>query len=70
MYIPMMYIGVSPFIAATLSVVIITLITFILLADFQKKSIGAMLGTIAGVVVSGLIALVFGHFGQDIMLMI
>ena len=64
MYIPMMYIGVSPFIAATLSVVIITLITFILLADFQKKSIGAMLGTIAGVVVSGLIALVFGHFGH------
>ena len=53
MYIPMMYIGVSPFIAATLSVVIITLITFILLADFQKKSIGAMLGT-----------LVFGHFGH------
>ena len=50
--------------AATLSVVIITLITFILLADFQKKSIGAMLGTIAGVVVSGLIALVFGHFGH------
>ena len=48
----------------TLSVVIITLITFILLADFQKKSIGAMLGTIAGVVVSGLIALVFGHFGH------
>ena len=36
----------------------------ILLADFQKKSIGAMLGTIAGVVVSGLIALVFGHFGH------
>ena len=63
-HIPMMYIGVSPFIAATLSVVIITLITFILLADFQKKSIGAMLGTIAGVVVSGLIALVFGHFGH------
>ena len=59
----MMYIGVSPFIAATLSVVIITLITFILLADFQKKSIGAMLGTIAGVDVSGLIALVFGLFG-------
>ena len=55
---------VMMFIAATLSVVIITLITFILLADFQKKSIGAMLGTIAGVVVSGLIALVFGHFGH------
>lgn len=64
MYIPMMYIGVSPFIAATITVVIITLVTFILIADFQMKSIGAMLGTIFGVIVSGLIALVFGHFGH------
>lgn len=37
MYIPMMYIGVSLFIAATLSVVIITLITFILLTQKGKK---------------------------------
>lgn len=64
MYIPMMYIGVSPFIAATVSVVIITVVTFVLIADFQMKSIGAMLGTIFGVVVSGLIALLFGHFGH------
>ena len=64
MYIPLMYIGISPFIAATVSVVIITLVTFILIADLQMKSIGAMLGTIFGVVVSGLIALAFGHFGH------
>lgn len=64
MYIPMMYIGVSPFASATISVIIITLITFILLADFETKSIGAMLGTIFGVVVSGLIALVFGNFAH------
>ena len=64
MYIPMMYIGVSPFLAATISVVIITLVTFILIADLQMKSIGAMLGTIFGVIVSGLIALAFGHFGH------
>ncbi len=64
MYIPLMYIGISPFIAATVSVVVITLVTFILIADLQMKSIGAMLGTIFGVVVSGLIALAFGHFGH------
>ena len=64
MYIPMMYIGISPFIAATITVVIITLVTFILIADLQMKSIGAMLGTIFGVIVSGLIALAFGHFGH------
>lgn len=64
MYIPLMYIGVSPFIAATVSVVVITIVTFILIADLQMKSIGAMLGTIFGVIVSGLIALIFGHFGH------
>ena len=36
----------------------------VLIADFQMKSIGAMLGTIFGVIVSGLIALLFGHFGH------
>lgn len=64
LYIPLMYIGVSPFIAATASVVIITVVTFTLIADWQMKSIGAMLGTVFGVVVSGIIALLFGHFGH------
>lgn len=64
LYIPMMYIGISPFASATVSVVIITFVTFVLIADFQMKSIGAMLGTIFGVIVSGLIALLFGHFGH------
>ena len=59
-----MYIGVSPFIAATASVVNITVVTFTLIADWQMKSIGAMLGTVFGVVVSGIIALLFGHFGH------
>lgn len=46
LYIPLMYIGASPFIAATASVVIITVVTFTLIADWQMKSIGAMLGTV------------------------
>lgn len=60
LYVPMMYIGVSPFLAAVAAVVLITVITHILIADLQMKSIAAMLGTICGVVVAGLIALVFG----------
>lgn len=60
LYVPMMYIGVSPFLAAVASVVLITVITHILIADLQMKSIAAMLGTICGVVVAGLIALIFG----------
>ena len=61
LYVPLMYIGFSPFLAAVLSVILITVITHILLADLEMKSISAMLGTICGVVVAGLIALIFGE---------
>lgn len=60
LYIPMMYIGMSPFAAAIITVILITVVTHILLADLQPKSIAAMLGSIAGVVVAGIIALIFG----------
>ena len=60
LYVPLMYIGVSPFLAAVISVILITIITHILLADLEIKSISAMLGTICGVVVAGIIALIFG----------
>lgn len=64
MYIPMLYIGVSPFLSAVAAVILITIITHILLADLQIKSISAMLGTICGVVVAGIIAFIFGHFAH------
>lgn len=64
MYVPMMYIGISPFLAAVAAVIIITVITHMLIADFEKKSIAAMLGTICGVIVAGIIALLFGKFGN------
>lgn len=64
MYIPMLYIGVSPFLSAVAAVIFITIITHILLADLQIKSISAMLGTICGVVVAGIIAVIFGHFAH------
>lgn len=52
LYIPLMYIGCSPFLAATVSVILIT--------DLEMKSLAAMLGTVGGVVVAGVIALIFG----------
>lgn len=61
LYVPLMYIGVSPFLAAVASVILITVMTHVLIADLQIKSISAMLGTICGVVVAGIIALIFGN---------
>ena len=64
LYVPLMYVGVSPFLAAVLSVILITVITHILLADLQIKSISAMIGTVCGVIVAGIIAMLFGKLGH------
>lgn len=64
LYIPLIYIGWSPFLAAVLAVVLIVVITHMLIADFSKKSISAMIGTMAGVIVAGVIALVFGKMAH------
>lgn len=61
LYVPLMYVGVSPFLAAVVSVILITVITHVLIADFQIKSVSAMLGTVCGVIVAGIIALIFGN---------
>lgn len=60
LYVPMMYAGVSPFLAAIITVIMVTVVTHILIADFELKSIAAMAGTIEGVVIAGLIAVIFG----------
>lgn len=52
--------GCSPFLSAIAAVILITIVTFVLIADFQMKSIAAMLGTLCGVVVAGLIVMAFG----------
>lgn len=60
LYIPMLYVGIHPFLAAVIAAILITVMTHVLIADFSRKSISAMVGTVGGVVVAGLIALVFG----------
>ncbi|MGN0369425.1 MAG: YibE/F family protein [Butyrivibrio sp.] len=60
MYVPLMYIGCPPFWAAVISVIIISVVSIILIADISKKSASAIAGTICGVVVAGIISVVFG----------
>ncbi len=64
LYVPMMYLGYSPFLAATLVVVLTTLVTMYFIGGFSIKTACSVLGTIAGVVVAGLIAMVFGNLSH------
>lgn len=64
LFIPLLYIGVTPFLAAVITTVMITVITMILIGGVSIKSLCAILGTTFGVIVAGLAAAIFGNVGN------
>ncbi|MCD8120310.1 MAG: YibE/F family protein [Lachnospiraceae bacterium] len=60
LYLPMLYLGFSPFFAAVICVGLITVISILLIGGVSTKSLCAIIGTVSGVVAAGLIALIFG----------
>lgn len=60
LYLPLMYTGMSPFLAATLTTILITVVVMILIGGISYKTLCAILGTIAGVLISGGLAGIFG----------
>lgn len=61
-FLPLILRGYSPIFSAILLVLMVTSTTMVLLNGVTRKSLCAILGTISGVVLSGLILFVFGHF--------
>ena len=55
-----MYIGFSPFWAAILVVVAVTIVSVYLICGGNRKGLCAMLGTILGVLIAGIFATIFG----------
>ena len=64
LYLPMMYLGASPFLSAVIVTVLTTFVTMYLIGGFSKKTYCAILGTVGGVVVAGLAASLFGKIGH------
>lgn len=64
LYIPLMYVGTSPFLTASLVSVLITVVTMPLIGGFSRKTLCAILGTIAGVLAAGFTAQLFGWIGH------
>ena len=61
LFLPMIYRGVSPVLAAVLIVALTTTVTMCLIDGVSRKSLTAMAGTVGGVVISGLFAWLFGQ---------
>ncbi|QAA34480.1 YibE/F family protein [Clostridium manihotivorum] len=64
LFIPMLYRGYSPVMSAILIITIVTCITLFLLNGYSSKTLSAVLGTLAGVIIAGFIALIVGNLAH------
>lgn len=62
MFIPLIYRGVSPIAASILVAVITTVVTMYLIGGVTTKTAASIIGTVTGVIISGVLAFAFGRF--------
>lgn len=60
LFLPMIYRGISPIFSAVVIVILTTFVVMFLIDGISVKSVCAMLGTIAGVLISSVLAALFG----------
>lgn len=59
-FLPMIYRGFSPILSAIIVIAFTTIVTMCFIDGISKKSVSAMIGTIFGVIIAGVFALIFG----------
>lgn len=64
LFVPMLYRGYSPILASIIVIIITTCVTLFLLNSWSAKTLSAILGTMSGVIIAGIIELIFGHFAH------
>ncbi|HHX62860.1 MAG TPA: YibE/F family protein [Epulopiscium sp.] len=62
--VPMLFRGVSPVLAATITSLIVTVVTMYLLNGKTKKTLVATIGTVSGVVIAGTVAIIAGEMAH------
>ena len=58
--IPQIFAGANAMLVTILTSIVVTIITLILISGFNKKTVAAIIGTTAGIIVAGVLAVVFG----------
>lgn len=64
LFIPMLYKGYSPFLAAVIVVILVTIVSFYLIGGISIKTLSSILSTIIGVIIAGSAAAAFGYFAN------
>lgn len=64
LFMPMIYRGFSPFLSAVVAVSLTTVVSFLLIGGYTKKTLASIIATVAGVVLSGLFAYFFSQLSD------
>lgn len=59
LFLPMIYKGVSPILSAMIISILITIVAMYLIGGWSSKTMTAIIGTISGVIISGIFAFIF-----------
>lgn len=57
---PLLFTGANPIVVSTIIASIVIIVSFLLIGDFNKKTYSAILGTIFGVLIAGILSFAFG----------
>lgn len=63
-YIPMLLKGFDPILLSIFSLTIITIITLVVISGLNKKTLVAIIGTLGGLIIAGVLAIVVGNLAQ------
>ena len=58
--IPQIFAGANAMLVTILTSIVVTIITLVLISGFNKKTVAAIIGTTAGIIVAGILAVIFG----------
>lgn len=64
LFVPMLYRGYSPILSSVVIIILVTCVTLFLLNGWSPKTFSAVLGTIAGVVIAGIVAGTVGNLAH------
>ncbi len=59
--IPKIFAGANALLVTILTAVVVTIITLVLISGINKKTLAAIIGTTAGIIVAGILAIIFGN---------
>jgi len=59
--VPFIFEGYPPLLVTIVTCIAVTIITFLMISGFSKKTFAAVLGTAGGIIVAGIFAIIFGN---------